>query len=289
MSSQDQILRFMFDETDIRGDIVTLSESYQTAVISHNYPIGVSRLLGEFVAAAVLLSTTIKFAGSVILQAKSDGQIPTIMAECTNDLRIRAIARDAEHATSDVFNELLAGGTLAITIDPVKGKRYQGIVPLNGNSLAECLADYFIQSEQLNSLFWLAADGQQCSGFMLQELPPSRDIDPELRAQQWEHFSHLARTITASELLTLEHQDLLYRLYHEDKVRVFDSREVRFGCSCSEARTRELIRTIGRHEAEDIIKDEGVIQVLCEFCNHDYQFDSVAVAAIFDDDESAVH
>ncbi|HSG60598.1 MAG TPA: Hsp33 family molecular chaperone HslO [Pseudomonadales bacterium] len=289
MSSQDQILRFMFDETDIRGDVVTLSESYQTAVMSHNYPLGVSKLLGEFVAAAVLLSTTIKFAGSIILQAKSDGQIPTIMAECTNDLRIRAIARDAEYATSEDFRELLAGGTLAITIDPVKGKRYQGIVPLSGANLGECLADYFVQSEQLNSLFWLAADAHQCSGFMLQELPPSREIATEQREQQWEHVSHLARTITDEELLTLDHQELLYRLYHEDKVRVFDSREVRFGCSCSETRTRELIRTIGRGEAEDIIRDEGVIQVVCEFCNHDYQFDSVAVASIFDEDDPAVH
>lgn len=289
MASQDQILRFMFDETDIRGDVVTLMESYQTAVISHNYPIGVSKLLGEFVAAAVLLSTTIKFAGSVILQARSDGQIPTIMAECTNDLRIRAIARDAENATSEDFRELLAGGTLAITIDPLKGKRYQGIVPLSGASLAECLADYFLQSEQLNSLFWLAADGQRCGGFMLQELPPSVEVKAELRKQQWEHFSHLAQTLTHDELLGLEHQDLLYRLYHEDKVRLFDSREVRFGCSCSEARTSELIRSIGRAEADSIIADEGVIQIVCEFCNHDYQFDSVAVANIFAEDDQSLH
>ena len=289
MASQDQILRFMFDETDIRGDVVTLMESYQTAVISHNYPIGVSKLLGEFVAAAVLLSTTIKFAGSVILQARSDGQIPTIMAECSNDLRIRAIARDADNATSEDFRELLAGGTLAITIDPLKGKRYQGIVPLSGSNLAECLADYFVQSEQLNSLFWLAADGQRCGGFMLQELPPSKEVKPELREQQWEHFSHLAQTLTLDELLNLEHQELLYRLYHEDKVRLFDSREVRFGCSCSEARTSELIRSIGRTEADNIIADEGVIQIVCEFCNHDYQFDSVAVANIFAEDDQSLH
>jgi molecular chaperone Hsp33 len=289
MASQDQILRFMFDDSDIRGDVVTLEESYQTAVISHNYPPGVATLLGEFVAAAVLLSTTIKFAGSVILQARSEGQVPTIMAECTNDLRIRAIARDADNATSDDFRDLLAGGTLAITIDPVKGKRYQGIVPLSGDSLAECLAEYFVQSEQLNSLFWLAADGRRCGGFMLQELPPSTGVSQPQREQQWEHFSKLAQTITAEELLNLEHQELLYRLYHEDKVRLFDSREVRFGCSCSESRTRELIRSIGRSEADAIIADEGVIQVLCEFCNHDYQFDSVAVADIFDTPDQAFH
>lgn len=289
MASQDQILRFMFDDSDIRGDVVTLETSYQTAVTSHNYPSGVANLLGEFVAAAVLLSTTIKFAGSVILQARSEGQVPTIMAECTNDLRIRAIARDAEGATSEDFRDLLAGGTLAITIDPVKGQRYQGIVPLSGGSLAECLAEYFAQSEQLNSLFWLAADGRRCGGFMLQELPPSAGVSKQQREQQWEHFSKLAQTITAEELLNLEHQELLYRLYHEDKVRLFDSREVRFGCSCSETRTRELIRSIGRSEADAIIADEGIIQVLCEFCNHDYQFDSAAVAEIFDEPDQAVH
>jgi len=289
MASQDQILRFMFDDTDIRGDVVTLYESYQTAVVSHNYPPGVSKLLGEFVAAATLLSTTIKFAGSIILQARSEGQVPTIMAECSNDLRVRAIARDAENATSENFNELLADGTLAITIDPVKGKRYQGIIPLSGGSLAECLAEYFTQSEQLNTRFWLTADEQHCSGFMLQELPPSKTIAPELREQQWEHFTHLASTISDQELLTLDHQELLYRLYHEDNVRVFDSREVRFGCSCSESRTRELIRSIGATEANAIIADEGVIQVLCEFCNHDYQFDSTAVDAIFSQDDPALH
>lgn len=124
---------------------------------------------------------------------------------------------------------------------------------------------------------------------MLQELPPSTGVSQPQREQQWEHFSKLAQTITAEELLNLEHQELLYRLYHEDKVRLFDSREVRFGCSCSESRTRELIRSIGRSEADAIIADEGVIQVLCEFCNHDYQFDSVAVADIFDTPDQAFH
>jgi molecular chaperone Hsp33 len=289
MSNNDNILRFMFDATDIRGEIVSLQESYRHAVLEHNYPAGVQQLLGEFVAAVVLLSSTLKFAGSVILQARSDGQIPTIMAECSNDFRVRAIARDAEHATATAFNELLKDGTLAITIDPIKGNRYQGIVPLAGNSLAECLAQYFQQSEQLNTFFWLSADNNSASGFMLQELPKSHMTDANARADNWQHVTHLAATITNEELLSLSHEALLYRLYHEDKVRLFEPRDVRFGCSCSEQRTREMIKSIGQQEAKSILADEGVINVLCEFCNHNYQFDSLAIVDIFNEEPPSLH
>jgi len=289
MSTSDNILRFMFEDTDIRGEIVSLKDSYQAAVTSHSYPEGVRNLLGEFVAAVTLLSSTLKFAGSVILQARSDGQIPTIMAECSNDFRVRGIARDAEHATATEFSELLKGGTIAITIDPVKGKRYQGIVPITGNSLAACLADYFQQSEQLNTLFWLSANADFACGFMLQELPISTQTDANLRESNWEHVAQLASTITPNELISLSHEELLYRLYHQDKVRLFDARDVRFGCSCSEQRTRNMVKSIGREEADSIIAEAGIIQVICEFCNHDYQYDSRALDDIFSTNESPLH
>lgn len=285
----DSIQRFLFDNTDIRGDLVNLEASYQTILHDHDYPAAVKQLLGQFIAAATLLSTTIKFEGSVILQAKSQGQIPTIMAECSNDLRVRAIVRDAESAQSADFRELLKDGVLAITIEPTNGKRYQGIVSLEADSLATALEAYFEQSEQLSTRLWLCANNQRCAGMLLQQMPQTGHSDATLRDQQWEHFTHLAATITEAELLELSSEKILHRLYHQDNVIVFEPSDVRFGCSCSRQRTGELLRSIGRREAESIIADVGSIDILCEFCHHDYSFGPQDLDAIFSTDEPIRH
>ena len=167
----DRSLRFLFEQADIRGETVHLDDAYRDILAIHQYAPGVSRLLGEFLAASVLLSTTLKFEGKLILQARSEGEIPLLMVESNSALEIRAIARGAEQATSERFDRLLANGQLAITIDPEQGQRYQGIVPLVEDSLANSLDAYFRHSEQLGTRLWLAADGQRAAGLLLQQLP----------------------------------------------------------------------------------------------------------------------
>jgi molecular chaperone Hsp33 len=264
--------RFLFEDMDLRGELVHLDRALSDISAIHAYPPGVNRLLGEFVAASVLLAGTLKFRGTLTVQARSSAQIPLIMAECSSDLRVRAIARGAQAALSEDFSELLGGGQLALTITPERGKRYQGIVPLDGSSLATCLDRYFEQSEQLHSRLFLFCDGERAGGLMLQQLPTQRVLDPALRAEHWHRVNHLAATVSAEELLSLHDVELLHRLFHEETLRLFDIEPVAFACSCSRERTLAALASIGRAEIDSILAEQGSVTMDCEFCNQRYAF-----------------
>jgi len=282
----DSSLRFLFEQADIRGEVVHLDQAYRDILSIHQYPPGVSLMLGQFTAAAVLLSATLKFEGKLVLQARSEAQIPLIMVECDESLNLRAIARGAQEATSQRFDQLLEGGQLAITIDPVKGQRYQGIVPLSGDSLAHSLGAYFEQSEQLKTRIWLASDGQRASGLLIQQLPAQIANDPQEQALHWEHACSLAATVTDDELLNLEAEQLLYRLYHEDPVRLFDPTRVHFHCNCSRQRTQGALATLNPAEIEELLEELGSITMDCEFCNQQYRFTREDLKDILESDES---
>ena len=271
-SLADESHRFLFEEADIRGESVRLGAAYREILAIHEYAPGVSRLLGEFLAAAVLLSNNLKFEGRLILQARSEGQVPLVMAECDHTLGVRGIARGAEEATAGDNALLLAGGQLVITIDPDKGQRYQGIVPIEGASLAASIDAYFEQSEQLKTRLWLAADGESAGGLLLQQLPAQLVPTPGPRADQWQHACTLAETVEEKELLNLSTQDLLNRLYHEDPVRMFDPAPLRFQCTCSRERTLAALSTIDPAEIEDILSEMGAVTMDCEFCQARYVF-----------------
>ncbi|MDG2047197.1 MAG: Hsp33 family molecular chaperone HslO [Halioglobus sp.] len=270
--SSDGSRRFLFEDADIRGEIVHLDSAYQEIIAIHQYPLAVSRLLGEFLAAAVLLCANLKFEGTLILQVRSEGEIPLLMVECDHQLRLRGIASGAEHATSDNNNELLRSGQLAITIDPAHGQRYQGIVPLEQGSLSNSLDGYFKRSEQLNTRVWLAADGEQAAGLLLQQLPALITPDEDQRAQQWEHVYSMAATVTDPELYQLESEQLLYQLYHKDRVRLFEPASVSFNCSCSRERTHRALSTLNPDDIEELLQEQGSITMDCDFCNQHYQF-----------------
>lgn len=282
----DTSLRCLFEDADIRGETVHLDEAYRDILSIHEYAPGVNRLLGEFLAAAVLLSTTLKYEGRLILQVRSEGQIPLLMVECDHLLQVRAIARGAQEATSDNNAQLLTNGQLAITIDPSSGQRYQGIVPLVEDSLAHSLDAYFEQSEQLKSRLWLAADGERAAGLLLQQLPAQVTQDDTERLQQWEHACSLAATVRDEELLQLSAEELLYRLYHEDAVRVFQPAPVSFRCSCSRERTRNALASLDPREVEELLEELGSITMDCEFCNQQYRFTREDLGDILQGDES---
>ena len=269
MSYNDQSLKFIFEEADIRGEIVHLDRAFSEVNEIHQYAPGVSEQLGEFMAASVLLSTTIKFEGRLVLQAQSEGQLPLLMAECTNDLRVRAIARGAEQATASGFAQLLGGGTLAITIEPASGQRYQGIVPLSGQSLSECVEHYFDSSEQLPTKLWLAGGSDCSAGLLLQQLPSQRGQQHE---ETWLELCALAQTVTTEELLGTAPLELLHRLFHEHPLRVFDPETVRFACSCSRERCQKALVALGSAELEELFKEQSEVTMDCEFCNSQYVF-----------------
>ena len=244
------------------------------------------RRIGEFLAASVLLATTLKFEGKLILQARSQGQIPLLMVECDSQLQVRAIARGAHQATSTRFDQLLAGGQLAITIDPVSGKRYQGIVPLVQDSLAHSLESYFRQSEQLGTRLWLAASGERAAGLLLQQLPAQLVTDSEARQSDWEHAATLGATVRPGELLDLAAPEVIHRLYHEESIRLFDPLPVCFRCSCSRQRTLNALRSLPAEEIEELLVELGTITMDCEFCNQQYSFQREDLAAIPGTDDS---
>lgn len=280
-SGSDQLLRFIFDGTDIRGEWVQLERSYQDALINHHYPPAVRRLVGEFLAAASLLGATLKLDGTITLQARSeDGEIPLIMAEASSDNSVRAIVHGAERAAGTDFKRLLGKkATLAITIEPAQGRRYQGVVPLEGESLARCLEDYFHRSEQLPTRIWLVTDNHRVAGLFLQELPSRLDF--EQRSQQWQHLSMLAETVSNHEMLQLSGEQVLYRLFHQEQLRVLRRDAISFRCSCSRERTESMLRSLGRDELETILREQGSIDVNCEFCNQLYSFGADAIANLF--------
>ncbi|WP_373092242.1 Hsp33 family molecular chaperone HslO [Zhongshania sp.] len=273
----DTISRFIFDNSDVRGEHVRLEKSYQDILSIHHYPPGVANLLGEFLAAASLLSATIKFEGALILQVRGDGQVPLIMAEANSKQELRAIARDANEAISHDFKALIGNGQLAMTIAPEDGKPYQGIVSLDGDSLARCLEAYFQRSEQLATRVWLCADGEHASGMLLQQLPSAKpDLD------RWEHLSTITHTIKNEELLSLDVATLLYRLYHQDAVRLFDHKPLVARCRCSRERVVQALVSLGRDELDDILAEQGQIETNCEFCNRLYQFNAGDIAGLFE-------
>lgn len=280
----DALRRFIFDGQDIRGEHIQLSDSYRDILCHHHYPPAVAALLGQFIAAAGLLSATIKFQGRLILQVRGDGQVPLIMAEAHSDGGLRAIARDAEAALSTDFRSLLGEGQLAITIDPDKGKRYQGIVSLAGDNLAQCLESYFFQSEQLRTRLWLHSDGERAGGLLLQELPAHRPA-PET----WQHVCTLADTVRGEELTGLTAEELLHRLYHQEALRLFDSKALRFQCTCSRKRIEEGLRSLGAKELYDILAEQGSIETHCEFCHRHYRFDSNDIDGWFAQTDSPTH
>lgn len=280
----DQTQRFLFDDSDVRGETATLAESYQHVLAKHAYPEPVAQLLGELLAAAALLVGTLKFEGLLSLQASSSGAVPLLMVECSSERHVRGIARyDAEQIEAGAsLPQLMPEGALAITIDPARGQRYQGIVALDGVDLAACLSAYFATSEQLPTRFWLNADGRRACGLLLQQLPADRIHDAEERDANWEHLLTLADTLTAEELLGLDTETILHRLFHQEQVRLFEPLPIQFRCSCSRERSARALISLGQADAEQLVEEQGGrIAIDCQFCNHQYLFDAADVAQLF--------
>ncbi|MBT8765643.1 Hsp33 family molecular chaperone HslO [Pseudomonas boanensis] len=284
MRDLDFTQRFLFDDTDVRGEMVSLGDSYAHVLAKHPYPEPVAQLLGEMLAAASLLVGTLKFDGLLVLQARSSGAVPLLMVECSSNREVRGIARyhASQVEAGAGMRELMPEGVLTLTVDPSEGKRYQGIVALEGATLAECLSGYFANSEQLPTRFWLYADGRMARGLLLQALPADRVKDPEARAANWQHVTTLADTLTAEELLGLDNETVLHRLYHEETVRLFDSQPIHFKCSCSRQRSANALVSLGQHDAEALLEESGGTVVIdCQFCNQRYSFDAADVAQLF--------
>ncbi len=273
----DAISRFLIDNSNVRGEVVQLADSWREILCRADYPHSVKQLLGEAVAATALLAETIKFAGALTLQVRGSGQIELLVVQVTADKTLRGMAKCAEQVTGSSLQELLGDGQMLITIEMGAGKQdYQGVVPLLGERLQDAIGAYFEQSEQLPTQVWLSCDDQHAAGLLLQKLPGEAQ-DEDL----WQRVSQLAATVKPEELLALNADSLLHRLFHEESLRLFAPESLRFACTCTRERTAEAIKAMSQPEAQALVEAEGEIRVQCQFCQQAYVFTGEQVAALF--------
>jgi molecular chaperone Hsp33 len=276
-SHPDSLHRFLFEHAPIRGELVHLDSSWLSVLERHDYPPLLRQMMGELTAAAALLAATLKLDGSLVLQIQGTGAIKLLVVECSGDLTLRATAK-WEGSLQGSLSELAGDGRFVITLIQKDGKpAYQGIVALEGNSVAEILQNYMSRSEQLETRLWLAVDEHAASGMLLQKLP-DQDTDD---ADAWPRITQLADTLHDEELMQLTAEALLYRLFHEEDVRLFEAQPVSFYCSCTRDNVAQMLRMLGAEEVESILTERKTIEVHCEFCNQRYEFDKVDAAQIF--------
>ncbi|WP_038175446.1 Hsp33 family molecular chaperone HslO [Vibrio pacinii] len=278
--------RYLFEDLSVRGELVQLDQAYQRMISSKEYPSPLKKLLGELLVSTTLLTATLKFEGSITMQLQGDGPVSLVVINGDNDQKVRGVARyEGDIADDATIHDMMGKGYLVITIDPKKGERYQGIVGLEGDSLSEILEGYFANSEQLKTRLWLRSgehDGQAHAAGMLIQVMPDGTGTPE----DFEHLEQLTNTVKDEELFGLEATELLYRLYNQEQVRLFDPQPVEFHCGCSRERSGAAIITIDRSEVDDILAEVGSISLHCDYCGTDYSFNKTEVLQLFDDADS---
>jgi molecular chaperone Hsp33 len=273
----DSLQRFIFEGAPVRGELVHLDATWRAVLERHEYPGPLRAVIGELMAAAALLSATLKFDGSLILQIQGNGAVKLIVVECTSEHTMRATAK-WDGVPDGSFRELVGDGRFVITIAPTDvTQTYQGIVELTGESVSQVLEHYMSTSEQLETRLWLACDAAQAAGMLLQRVPGSAGEDSDA----WTRAVTLGETVRNEELLMLPGTQVIRRLYHEEDVRVFDPRVVSFRCSCSRDRVVNMLRMLGHEEVKSIVAERGEVEVNCEFCNRHYGFDAVDAEQIF--------
>jgi len=278
-NESDSLQRFLFEHAPIRGERVHLDDSWRSVLANHDYPPVLRQMMGELTAAAVLLAATLKLDGSLILQIQGEGAIKLLVVECDGKLQLRATAKwdGLLHGT---LPELIGDGRFVITLAQQNGKQaYQGIVALEGESVAEVLQNYMARSEQLDTRLWLVSDEHTASGMLLQKLPGQASDETDVDA--WSRIVQLTDTLHDDELLKLPTQELLYRLYHEEDVRLFEAQPATFKCSCSRDNVTQMLKMLGEEEVEAILAERQTIEVNCEFCNQRYEFDKIDAAQMF--------
>ncbi|WP_392344376.1 Hsp33 family molecular chaperone HslO [Pseudoalteromonas prydzensis] len=278
---QDLLHRYTFDQLDVRGELVQIEQAYNEMIANHNYPAPVQALLGELLVATCLLTATLKFEGDIAVQLQGDGPVKYAVINGDHKQNMRGIARLQSEVSGSTIQDLMGNGVMVLTITPTKGERYQGIVPLEHDTLAACLEAYFTQSEQLQTRLWFATDTTQghakAAGLLLQVLP----VNKEKSITDFTHLEALSNTIKAEELLELDAATVLTRLYHEDNPRVYEPQAIQFKCGCSREKTITALVNVGQQALLDDVAENGEVKISCHYCLKDYVFNEQDVKSIF--------
>ncbi|MDP5255211.1 MULTISPECIES: Hsp33 family molecular chaperone HslO [unclassified Vibrio] len=273
--------RYLFEDLSVRGELVQLDDTYQQVISNKDYPAVLQTLLGELMVATSLLTATLKFEGSITMQLQGDGPVSLAVINGDHEQKLRGVARwEGELSEQASIHDLMGKGYLVITIEPKQGERYQGIVALEGDSLAEILEGYFANSEQLKTRLWIRTGDYQgkahAAGMLLQVMPDGKGSPDD-----FEHLEQLTATIKNEELFGLEAQELLYRLYNQEKVQLFPAHEVSFYCGCSRERSGAAIITLDPAEVAEIVREEGAVTLHCDYCGSNYRFDADDIEELY--------
>ena len=307
-----ELHKFLFEGLPVRGMLVRLTESWKEVLRRRaeagETPPELRALLGEMAAAGVLMQSNIKFNGALVLQVFGDGPVKLAVAEVQPDLSFRAMAKRVGEvppgARLEAMLNVRGKGRCAITLDPkdrLPGQQpYQGVVPLHGDQreplqkLSEVLEHYMLQSEQLDTRLVLAANDEIAAGLLIQRLPikgegnlggqaAERNEDQIGLSEDFNRIAMLAATLTSEELLTLDADTVLRRLFWEEQVRRFEPAAPRFACTCSRERVGQMLKGLGREEVDSVLAERGDVEIGCEFCGLKYHFDAVDVGSLFTD------
>ncbi|CCN69846.1 Hsp33 family molecular chaperone HslO [Vibrio nigripulchritudo] len=280
--SNNLLNRYLFEDLSVRGELVQLDETYQQIISSKEYPAPVQNLLGELLVATTLLTATLKFEGSITLQLQGDGPVSLAVINGDHDQKVRGVARwDGDIAEDATLHQLMGKGHLVITIAPKQGERYQGVVGLEGETLSEVLEAYFERSEQLQTRLWFRLgefEGKPHAAGMLLQIMPDGTGSPD----DFEHLEQLTNTVKNEELFSLPANEVLYRLYNQEKVQLFEPQPVEFHCGCSRERSGAAIITVSRDEINDILATEGSVSLHCDYCGTNYSFDESQVSELYE-------
>lgn len=283
LPERDSLWRFVLERSGVRGLLVRLDQSWQRVLARAEYPDALAELLGQNLAAAALFTGHVKMQGRLSIQLRANGPVPRVFAECSHQGRLRGLAQWEMPLPEPLsLTSLGTNRVLAITIESEtpgqrEPRRYQGLVPLEGDDLARAFECYFDRSEQLPTRLILAAGSDSAAGLMLQKLPESSDADGE----GWATAQALFDTLGPAELLASDPQSLLFRLFNEEGIRVLDTRLLAFGCSCSRERVAQVLLSLGREEAFAAAEGREDALVQCEFCGASYRFDRVDLGQLF--------
>lgn len=274
----DKLYRYLFQHRAVRGEWVRLNQSFTDTLNTHHYPKTVQNLLGEMMVATSLLTATLKFEGNITVQIQGDGPLRLALVNGNDQQQIRALARlEGEITEGMSLSEMIGKGVLVITIAPKEGERYQGVIALDKPTITECLEDYFVRSEQLQTQLIIRTgeyEGQAVAAGMLLQIMPDGEGTPE----DFEHLTTLAATVKDEELFGLPAEELLYRLYHEETVEVYPAQPVQFFCGCSAERSGAALLLIPENEIDEIlVEHKGSIDMQCECCGTHYFFNKEAI------------
>lgn len=276
----DTLRKFVFEHLPVRGELVHLDDAWRQVMENGEYPTEVRAILGEALAASVLLASCLKFDGLLTLQLRGDGPMHLLVVQCSHRREVRGLAKWRGELRDGGLKTLAGSGRLVITIESGRERqRYQGIVPIVGDSLADSLESYFRQSVQVPTRLWLSCDARGAAGMLLQRVPEAWGDEAEAA---WQHVQALADTLSRDELVDLKDETILRRLFSADDLRLFEPGPVGFRCSCQRARVETTLRMLGREEIGKLLEDVGRVEVRCEFCNASYCFDDAQVSGIFE-------